>query len=88
MKWIIAVLILLGVAVGCQDAHRKAVAHHRGIAPWPEPTPEQEYLEGFFDGYRGARPVDLHRRRGGHDSYSQGRRDGYIAGRKTEMQRR
>lgn len=60
--------------------------------PGPHPTEEQEYLEGFADGYRGVRPLDPHRRdrqiSSGTGAYSQGLRDGYITGRKDEMQRR
>ncbi len=45
-----------------------------------------------MDGYRGTRPLDPHLRDRqvsfGASSYSQGVRDGYLTGRKDEMQRR
>ena len=86
MKRIIAVLVLLVIAAGCGGTKRKA------FAPKPHPTEEQEYLAGFMDGYLGAYPLDP---RGsgwvgssGAGSYSQGVRDGYLTGRRDEMQRR
>ena len=82
----IGVLVLLAIVAGCAGTKRKA------IMPGPHPTEDQEYLEGFADSYRGAHPLDPHvRDRTGSSStssYSQGVRDGYIAGRRDEMQRR
>jgi hypothetical protein len=86
MKRMTAVLVLLTIAAGCRSTKPKA------IMPRPHPTEEQEYLEGFADGYRGVRPMDLHRRdravSSATSSYSQGVRDGYLTGRRDEMQRR
>jgi hypothetical protein len=86
MERITAVLILLAIAAGCRSTKPKA------IMPGPHPTEDQEYVEGFADGYRGVRPMDPHRRdrkiSSGTSSYSQGVRDGYLTGRKDEMQGR
>ncbi len=86
MKRMIAVLVLLAIAAGCGGTKRKA------IMPKPHPTEEQEYLTGFMDGYRGAYPLDPHLRdrqvSSGASSYSQGVRDGYLTGRKDELQRK
>jgi hypothetical protein len=86
MRRITAALVLLAIVAGCKSTRPKA------IMPGPHSTEEQEYLEGFADGYRGVRPLDPHRRNravsSGASSYSQGVRDGYITGRKDEMQRR
>jgi hypothetical protein len=86
MERITAVLILLAIAAGCRSTKPKA------IMPGPHPTHEQEYLEGFRDGYRGVRPLDPHVRdrtaSSRASSYNEGVRDGYITGRKDEIQRR
>ena len=98
MKLIIAVLILLGGASGCGTGNHRGVVgageanNHEGFAPWPHPTKDQEYLEGFMDGYRGVRPLAPHVRdrrvSSRASSYNQGVADGYITGRRDEMQRR
>jgi hypothetical protein len=86
MKRMIAVLVLLVIAAGCGSTKRRA------IQPGPHPTEEQKYLAGFMDGYRGAHPLDPHLRDrpvpSDASSYNQGVRDGYLTGRKDEMQRR
>ena len=86
MKRMTAVLVLLALAAGC------AGTKSRAIMPGPHPTGDQKYLVGFADGYRGVRPMDPHDRDRtvscGTSSYSRGVRDGYLTGRKDEMQRR
>lgn len=86
MRRMIAVLLLLAITAGCGSTKRRA------LMPKSHPTQEQEYLAGFMDGYRGARPLDPHGRdrpvSSGATPYSQGVRDGYLTGRRDEMQQR
>jgi len=84
MSRIVVTLAVLVFAAGCRSTGRTTTI------PTPHQADEHAYLEGFVDGCRGvrsasSRPRDKKRSRSAY-SYGQGVRDGYVTGRRDEMQ--